>query len=447
MDNNKYKGGGVATFVRVMLATLLACFSVNSHAVPSFARQTSLACSACHTVFPELTSFGRNFKLNGYTMVGTPQVSQEAGVGSGGVSVDMGTPLSAMVQIGMTHLAKAEDGTQNNDVQFPQQISLFYAGRFSEEMGAFAQLTYDQPSATTGIDNVDIRYARSITLADKPVTYGVTVNNNPTVQDLWNSLPAWGYPFVASGSAPAPAASPIIGRLGQDVAGIGAYTLWNNLVYAELSFYRSSHQGQVKPDTTTDNIQGSSPYARLAWQYGADNGDNLMLGLTGMRVNYYRAATGGVTGPVDTFEDRVVDAQYEHPIHQNSLVLHASFTHEGQTLNASDLFTGATGFNPTLKTAKVDGSYHYGNRATATLAYWNTKGDSGDYSLVYGDGTAGSYVGSPDNRGWIAELAYLPWQNTKFTLQYTAYNKFDALPAGRKAADNNTTFLQAWLVW
>ena len=36
--------------------------------VPSFSRQTKLACSACHYQFPQLTPFGRMFKLNGYTL-------------------------------------------------------------------------------------------------------------------------------------------------------------------------------------------------------------------------------------------------------------------------------------------------------------------------------------------------------------------------------------------
>ena len=36
--------------------------------IPSFSRQTGLACSACHTSFPQLNAFGRLFKLNGYTM-------------------------------------------------------------------------------------------------------------------------------------------------------------------------------------------------------------------------------------------------------------------------------------------------------------------------------------------------------------------------------------------
>ena len=49
-------------------AVLVAAIAVflagpQAHAVPSFARQTGLPCSACHYTFPELTPFGRQFKL------------------------------------------------------------------------------------------------------------------------------------------------------------------------------------------------------------------------------------------------------------------------------------------------------------------------------------------------------------------------------------------------
>ena len=44
----------------------------NARATPAFARQTGLACSACHTVFPELTPMGRRFKLGGYTLTNKP---------------------------------------------------------------------------------------------------------------------------------------------------------------------------------------------------------------------------------------------------------------------------------------------------------------------------------------------------------------------------------------
>jgi hypothetical protein len=36
------------------------------------------------------------------------------------------------------------------------------------------------------------------------------VNNNPTVQDPYNSTFAWGYPFVSSALAPTPAAQPAL---------------------------------------------------------------------------------------------------------------------------------------------------------------------------------------------------------------------------------------------
>src|SRR5450432_3316580 len=57
---------------RAVTATLIAVVALlatpEARAVPSFARQTGMACEACHTVFPELTHFGRMFKANGYNV-------------------------------------------------------------------------------------------------------------------------------------------------------------------------------------------------------------------------------------------------------------------------------------------------------------------------------------------------------------------------------------------
>ena len=59
----------VGTFV-----FLLAVLPRPAYAVPSYARQTGLACEACHTVFPQLTPFGRVFKASGYTLFNTLKV-------------------------------------------------------------------------------------------------------------------------------------------------------------------------------------------------------------------------------------------------------------------------------------------------------------------------------------------------------------------------------------
>ena len=44
--------------------------------VPAFARQTEQQCIACHVSFPELTPYGRYFKLSGYTL-GKAAISSE----------------------------------------------------------------------------------------------------------------------------------------------------------------------------------------------------------------------------------------------------------------------------------------------------------------------------------------------------------------------------------
>ncbi|HUW27311.1 MAG TPA: cytochrome C, partial [Sulfuriferula sp.] len=52
------------------LSVALMSFSNPARAVPSFARQTGQNCVACHAggQFPELTPYGRLFKLTGYTI-------------------------------------------------------------------------------------------------------------------------------------------------------------------------------------------------------------------------------------------------------------------------------------------------------------------------------------------------------------------------------------------
>src|ERR1700720_1673445 len=74
-----------------------------SWAVPSFARQTGMACAACHTVFPELTPFGREFKLNGYVLDNIKQVKGITVENRETLALSSLPPLSMMLQISYTH--------------------------------------------------------------------------------------------------------------------------------------------------------------------------------------------------------------------------------------------------------------------------------------------------------------------------------------------------------
>ncbi|MDE2089243.1 MAG: cytochrome C, partial [Gammaproteobacteria bacterium] len=221
-----------------LLGAALSLVSMSAHAVPSFARQTGLACEVCHTIYPELTPFGRLFKLNGYTLTGLRQIEEG---GTSPLKINEVPPLSAMLQIAMTNTSKAQPNTQNNDVEFPEQLSFFFAGEISPRMGSFMQITYDHQSDHFTLDNTDIRYADHTMIGGKDTIYGLTLNNNPTVEDPWNSTPAWGFPWAASDVAPTPAAATLVdGTLAQNVAGLGGYTLWDNQWYGDVTLYRSS---------------------------------------------------------------------------------------------------------------------------------------------------------------------------------------------------------------
>ncbi len=433
-----------SAFATLLLTMLSLGFTASVQALPSFARQTGMSCATCHTVFPQLTPFGRQFKLNGYTM--TNKAADQQPVGVAGPF----PPLALMLQSSYTSLKKSIPGTQNDNVQFPDQLSLFYGGRLSDKLGAFLQATYDGAEDHLSMDNADVRFADQGTLAGKSFTYGLSFNNNPTVQDPWNSVPAWGFPYASSPVAPTPAAATQVdGTLGQNVAGLGAYGFFNNSVYAELSLYRASQIGQnAPPDSSNeDTVSGTAPYWRLAYEHNWGP-HSLEVGTYGMDVDVYPS---GVTGPTNHFRDVALDTQYQYLLGAHTFTLHSTWIHEKQELDASYAAGDSANRSDTLDTFKLDGTYYQNRHWGGTLGFFNTTGDA-DPGLYAPAAVDGSRTGKPDSRGWIAELDYLPWENTKFALQYTAYDRFNGASNnydgfGRDAADNNSLYFNAWLMW
>src|SRR5690348_6481533 len=66
-----------------------------AQAVPAFAEQTGQACASCHVggYGPQLTPFGRQFKITGYTLRAKP----------------FNVPLSAMAVASYVHTKRAQD--------------------------------------------------------------------------------------------------------------------------------------------------------------------------------------------------------------------------------------------------------------------------------------------------------------------------------------------------
>jgi len=418
--------------------------------VPSFSRQTGLPCSACHYQFPQLTPFGRLFKLNGYSLMGLKPVTDPNDKNGSGLSLLPIPPLSMMFVTGATHTTARQPGTQNNTVDFPQQFSFFLGGTITPHIGTLIQATYAGAGGSFGIDNSDIRYTDHQQIGSKDLLLGLTLHNNPTVQDVWNTTPAWGYPFISSGVAPSGMAGALIdGALGQQVVGFGGYALWDNFLYLEATGYRTAQQPGPYPvdSTAAGAVHGVSPYWRVALQhqFGAVYGE---VGTYGM---YSRIYPAGITGPTNDFTDVALDAQIERPLGNGGVVVLRSTWINERTEFAADLGTAATQLHETLNTARINATFEPNQRFGFTLGYFATSGTAD--TLRYAPAVFfGSANGKPATSGVMEEIAFNPWQNTRIGIQGVQFAQFNGASsnydgAGRPASGNNTIYLFAWLAF
>ena len=484
-----------------------------ANALPSYARQTGQPCGTCHTDFPGLTPYGRLFKLGGYTAGGGKYRSTLFPSQSDSTKAlaaytkkwgsDLPTkapsdtsqdnsqdhpyapPISMMAIVGFTHTQASPPppcgAYKCNDNVVVVPVSLFYGGAITEHIGAFAQVTYNgapfgvtdptapiDPYATFqwSWDNTDIRYANTGRLGNMDVIYGITANNSPSVQDPWNTTPAWGFPYASSSIGTGPAAAALVdGTYAQYVGGVGAYAFINNLVYLELTGYRTL-DFKTLPKLGVDPFgaapfQGVAPYWRIAIEPHWGN-HWLEFGAFGMyaQVHPFTGATDSnnvlvnqTLPQTDRFNDVAFDAQYQYQGGNYWVTLRGTYIHENQTLDATfNNPAGAGSSNPsnTLNTLRVYGSLAYGsdNRVVLSAQYFNTWGSSD--ATLYG-GNPGCAC-SPNSDGYIFEIAYIPfisspspgwpWANVRVGLQYTYYNRFDGDTVS--AHDNNTLFAHLW---
>jgi len=441
----------------VALPAAMLALPQSASAVPSYARQTGLACEACHTVFPQLTPFGRVFKASGYTLFNTLKVQDINKLKQSTLSLSDLPPLSAMVMASTSFAAKANDpDSSKTSTDLPQQLSLFYAGRIADNVGAFIQLTYDDQSGTVGIDNTDIRFADVANLDGHNLIYGVSLNNNPTVQDLWNTAPAWSQPFIASPALQSPASvTQIEGNFAQSVAGLSAYGFMDEAFYVEFGVYRSALQGAsvaFNGSSTNNVISGVAPYWRAAYEYdwGKNSWEVGTMGLYSAVNNPTTPAGNAINvslqnASTDKFLDAGLDSEYEYIDDDDQFSVDARWIHENQTLDASFAAGLASNHSDELDSVSLNATYFWHRKFGGTLGFFDLSGS--DDPLYYGN-----FKGNSNSTWGLAEVDYVPWLNVKLGLQYTAYMKFNGADsnydgAGRSASDNNLLFLYLWLAF
>ncbi len=436
-----------------------------SRALPSFARQINQDCITCHTAFPVLNEFGRQFKLSGYT-----SSAEQSNL----------PPLAVMLQPSFTHTAKAQEGGAapgfgDNNNWALTQASIFYGGRlfgpyaqtlfgkdaaaFLNKFGIFCQSTYDGVGKAWSWDNTELRFADTATIGDNDLLYGFYANNNPGIQDPWNAMPSWGFPFTGSGVAPGPAAATLIdGGLAQQVMGVGAYLYYADTYYLDVGAYHTlgTHlQKSLGVDPEGEmQVDSLAPYWRVAIQKMVGSA-RWEVGAFGLMADVYpgRDASAGH----DRIVDVGIDSQYQISSGPHDLTAMASWINERQNWDASSVLGNTANARDSLHTLKLTLNEIYDKTFGATVQYFLITG--GNDPVLYGNNPDGS----PMSDGFVFQADYLPFNkhggpafwpksNVKLSLQYTMYNRFDGARhnydgAGANASDNNTLYLEAWFVF
>ncbi|MDE3009622.1 MAG: cytochrome C [Pseudomonadota bacterium] len=456
-----------------------------AHALPAFARQTGQNCVACHAggQFPELTPYGRMFKITGYT-IGARTL-----------------PLAIMGVASDTWVANTakSDSPASDFAKDARPIfataSLFVAGKVTDNVGAFLQFTYDNYASQSGdgsyhgytaADNMDIRFADHLIDPQRDLAYGFSLNNNPSVSDPWNTAAAWmqyvpvpmssvpsAYQFI-DGNTPYPGYGS-----GGNIAGLTGYLFWNRSLYLEAGSYRTAN-GPLSllslnlDDANTTHLAGSwNPYWRAAWshEWGAHN---LMVGTSGMVARVYDAGSSTAdAGALGTFRNTAVDAQYQYLSDLHTVTVQMAYAHQEQHYSSNTLaaftpgYFQADGVTPltapnasdSTQLLRAKASYVHDATVGGSVALFSSHGSANTLNQSAGfDGTGalvsssqvnGNLSGRPDTRGMSYELFWLPLQNLRAGLQYTTYQTYNGADRGyaggsRNAGDNNSLFLYLW---
>lgn len=454
------------SLVASLILVLAALWPGESLALPIFARQTGQNCVACHAggQFPELTPYGRLFKLTGYT-IGKRTV-----------------PLSTMEVISdskVLNTSKSDDPKadfqKNNSLIFATG-SAFLAGKVTDNIGAFLQITYDNYASQSAdgkfhghssADNMDIRYADRYITSKSDLIWGVSANNNPSLSDPWNTAAAWmQYVPVPSptssrfidGTAPYPGFA-----AGGNISGINAYAFWNQMLYVELGGYRTaegltSFMSAGVPSVEKTKLQGTNPYWRVTLSH-AWGPSNIMVGTSGMIARVY-------DDPLDTsdptsvhhFKDIGIDSQYQYLLDPHSFTAQLAYMRDRhrypdflanqpmEDVNGDPLPNTNTTDTTNVLRAKL--TYIYEARYGGSIAHFSQTGTTNS-ALYDPTRVSGNVSGNPAVSGWTFEAFWTPLQYVRIGIQYTAYDKFNGAShnydgLGRNPADNNSLFLYLW---
>jgi len=156
---------------------IILCLNLGSvQALPLFSRQTGQNCVACHAggQYPELTPYGRYFKLTGYT------IGERSNI-----------PVSVQFVGGAATSTNGNNGTgqvhQSGKLE-PNYLFLDVGGKIADNFGAFSQWYYAFDEQVSGKGNIPNQNSFAADIQDWRYADHYVGNTADSVKDISGAL-------------------------------------------------------------------------------------------------------------------------------------------------------------------------------------------------------------------------------------------------------------------
>ena len=414
----------------VVFAILFAAAMVpqESQAVPSYARQIQKPCTACHTIWPNLNQYGRQFKVKAYTDV-SPDWQM---INKDKLNLLYIMPVSARA-IFFPYMKEQDAVAQLNENSTKiDSVALFIASRIFDYAGVFGSGEWSSDDDAFHLPTFKVAFAYPLGGESSSKEPGATTQGSTIGLVTFKGLSAAADPFNSLGGRDrsltwGDETKPLVltkgwtfdfwseGNIGLVAHG---YFLGNRL-YAAVGALRgglsTDASGGVLSNLSTTAPSSSAVaendpfdgYFRLAWDQKLDNGAVTFGGAyySGtQRVN--TSTSSALTLPYDSHVNRTyLDLSLEQNFGEDHLVELQALYGWGKETNVfgGDEERKFDGFH-------IEGSYFYDRMV----------GLVGGYNYLNVKNVQSTDITGDQNKvnQWLVSLNYLPWLNTKIALQY-----------------------------
>lgn len=426
MSVAKSRGKWVLSAILLAAVAVVLALPQEAAAVPAFARQTGMACTACHFQhYPAINAFGRAFKMGGFTLKGGQSMVEAEALS---IPVALNASLITKVRFQKTN-GDSGEGTDFGELQFPDEAALLIGGRAGEHVGfllEFATFGEAEGSASLNADNtVDMTSEFSL-FGSYKVHFNYTFNDVNVGAVLFSTDAggaAYGFELLNTGAQrfqrvaeerSTTSAQQFVGLGAGSAEGI-AFVASHRLGFANFSLWTPDH-GNVAINKPAYYLRAAATPTILGWD-------------TGFGFQYFggtasRSDASG--GDVDT-EGWALDAQAQGTVIGRPLGVYMAYAKAEPS--ATNIF------NASASSSAKD------KDAWSILAEFGVIPNKWTVFAGYLEGDNGGTAARTESKAITVGTTVMLAQNVEIQLSNVSFdgNRFDPKPTS--GGDNRTTLM------